>query len=102
MPSSGRFTMSARLTRSPRQPRPSVTRLDLVPELGVASGTVAVTAALHWALMPWLGEKPPLVLFAAMAAALTFWRGLGPGMLGSTLGTAVGSSLFIRPFGSGA
>ena len=94
--------MSARLTRSPRQPRPSVTRLDLVPELGVASGTVAVTAALHWALMPWLGEKPPLVLFAAMAAALTFWRGFGPGMLASTLGTAVGSSMFIRPFGTGA
>jgi two-component system, sensor histidine kinase len=37
-----------------------------------------------------------------MAAALTFWRGLGPGMLGSTLGTAVGSSLFIKPFGSEA
>ena len=94
--------MSARLQRSRRRPRPSVTRLDLVPELGVASGTVALTAAVHWAMLPLLGEKPPLVLFAAMAAALTFWRGLGPGMLGSTLGTAVGSSLFIRPFGSGA
>jgi signal transduction histidine kinase len=57
---------------------------------------------VHWALLPWLGEKPPLVLFAAMAAALTFWRGFGPGMLGSTLGTAVGSSLFIKPFGSEA
>lgn len=94
--------MSARSARSPRRPRPSVTRLDLVPELGVASGTVALTAAVHWALLPLLGEKPPLVLFAAMAAALTFWRGLGPGMLGSTLGTAVGSSLFIKPFGSPA
>ena len=94
--------MSARSARSPRRPRPSVTRLDLVPELGVASGTVALTAAVHWALIPVLGEKPPLVLFAAMAAALTFWRGLGPGMLGSTLGTAVGSSLFIKPFGSPA
>jgi signal transduction histidine kinase len=73
-----------------------------VPELGVAAGTVALTAAVHWALLPWLGEKPPLVLFAAMAAALTFWRGFGPGMLGSTLGTAVGSSLFIKPFGSDA
>ena len=95
--------MSARLARSPRRRRrPSVTRLDLVPELGVAAGTVALTAAVHWALLPWLGEKPPLVLFAAMAAALTFWRGFGPGMLGSTLGTAVGSSLFIKPFGSEA
>jgi signal transduction histidine kinase len=79
-----------------------VTRRDLVPELGVAAGSVAVTAALHWALLPWLGEKPPLVLFAAVAAALTFWRGLGPGMLASTMGTAVSSSLFIRPFGSDA
>jgi signal transduction histidine kinase len=95
--------MSARLARSPRRRRrPSVTRLDLVPELGVAAGTVALTAAVHWALLPWLGEKPPLVLFAAMAAALTFWRGFGPGMLGSTLGTAVGSSLYIKPFGSEA
>ena len=95
--------MSARLARSPRRRRrPSVTRLDLVPELGVAAGTVALTAAVHWVLLPWLGEKPPLVLFAAMAAALTFWRGFGPGMLGSTLGTAVGSSLFIKPFGSEA
>jgi signal transduction histidine kinase len=94
----GRWSMSARFARSQRRPRPSVTRRDLVPELGVASGTVALTAALHWVLMPWLGEKPPLVLFAAMAAALTFWRGFGPGMLGSTLGTAVGSSLFILPF----
>jgi signal transduction histidine kinase len=92
----------SRLQSSRRRPRPSVTRLDLVPELGVASGTVALTAAVHWALLPWLGEKPPLVLFAAMAAALTFWRGFGPGMLGSTLGTAVGSSLFIRPFDNGA
>jgi signal transduction histidine kinase len=86
----------------PRPPRPSVTRLDLVPELGVAAGSVALTAVVHWAMLPWLGEKPPLVLFAATAALLTFWRGLGPGMIGSTLGTAVGSTLFIKPFDSHA
>ncbi|HXE80108.1 MAG TPA: ATP-binding protein [Vicinamibacterales bacterium] len=79
-----------------------MTRLDLVPELGVAAGSVAITAAIHWALLPWLGAKPPLVLFAAMAAALTFWRGFGPGMLASTMGTAVGGSLFIKPFGAEA
>lgn len=95
--------MSARFSLSrPRRPRPSVTRLDLVPELGVASGSVALTAVVHWALLPWLGDKPPLVLFAATAALLTFWRGLGPGMIGSTLGTAVGSSFFIKPFDSHA
>lgn len=94
--------MSAHLVRARRRPRPSVTTRDLVPELGVAAGSVAFTAAVHWALLPWLGAKPPLVLFAATAAALTFWRGLGPGMLASTMGTAVGSSLFIRPFGAEA
>jgi signal transduction histidine kinase len=92
--------MSVQLVRSRRRPRPSVTERDLVPELGVAATSVALTAAAHWFLLPYLGAKPPLVLFAAMAAALTFYRGLGPGMLGSTLGTAVGSSLFIKPFDS--
>jgi signal transduction histidine kinase len=29
---------------------------------------------------------------------MTFWRGLGPGLVASTLGSAVGSSLFITPF----
>jgi signal transduction histidine kinase len=59
---------------------------------------VAVTAALHWTLLPWLNGKPPLVLFAAMAGALTAWRGFGPGILASSLGTAVGSLLYIQPF----
>jgi signal transduction histidine kinase len=45
-----------------------------------------------------LGGQPPLVLFAAMAAGLTSWRGLGPGMLASSLGAVIGGSLFIQPF----
>jgi signal transduction histidine kinase len=84
-----------------RRPRPSITQKDLVPDLGVAAGTVAVTAALHFLMLPWLGEKPPLILFAVMAAALTTWRGLGPGMLATSLGTPVGS-LLIQPQGTGA
>src|SRR5262249_53860721 len=40
---------------------------------------------------------PPLVLFVATAAALTFWRGFGPGMVASALGSVVGSELFIKP-----
>lgn len=90
--------MSAHLAQSPRRVRLSVSRADLVPELGIAAGTVAVTAVLHWFLLLRLEQKPPLILFAALAAALTFWRGLGPGMLASSLGTVVGSSLFIAPF----
>jgi len=82
-----------------RRPRPSVTRRDLVPDLGVAAGTVAVTAAVHFAMLPWLGEKPPLILFAVMAAALTSWRGLGSGMLATSMGTPVGS-LLIQPMGA--
>ena len=84
-----------------RRPRASITQKDLVPDLGVAAGTVAVTAALHFLMLPWLGDKPPLILFAAMAAALTTWRGLGPGMLATSLGTPVGS-LLIQPLGAGA
>jgi signal transduction histidine kinase len=60
---------------------------------------VAVTAAIHFALLPWLGARSPLMLFAVMAAALTFWRGLGPGILATSLGAPVGSFL-IQPIGS--
>jgi signal transduction histidine kinase len=90
--------MSAHPSRVHRRPRPSITRRDLIPELGVASATVAITAAAHLAILPWFGGKPPLILFAAIAAGVTSWRGLGPGMLTSSLGAAVGSTLFIQPF----
>jgi signal transduction histidine kinase len=88
--------MSATRALARRRPRPSITRRDLVPDLGVAAGTVAVTAVLHVLLLPWLGDRPPLILFAATAAALTTWRGLGPGMLATSLGAPVGS-LLIQP-----
>lgn len=92
--------MSYVAARSPRRVRPSVSRSDLIPEIGISTGTVIMVAALHWMLIPYLGAKPPLVLFTASAAAMTFWRGLGPGLVTSTLGSAVGSSLFISPFQS--
>jgi signal transduction histidine kinase len=63
----------------------------------VAVGSVAVTVAIHWAILPWLGEGLPLLLLASTAAALTSWRGLGSGVLASSLGTTVGSVLFIQP-----
>src|SRR6266542_4365625 len=84
--------MSVRLARSRGRIRPSVSRRDLIPELGIAAGAVAVTTAVHWLILSRLGENP-LFLFAATAAALTFWRGVGPGMLASSMGSAVGSSL---------
>jgi signal transduction histidine kinase len=90
--------MSAHSALVHRRRRPSITRRDLLPELGVVTGLVAVTAAIQWVTLPWFGDKPPLVLFSAMAAAATSWRGLGPGMVASSLGTAVSSSLFVRPF----
>ena len=81
-----------------RRPRPSITRRDLVPDLAIAVGAVAVTVVLYVAILPLLGAKPPLVLFTAMAAALTSWRGFGPGVLASSLGTTVSSTLFVHPF----
>lgn len=81
-----------------RRARASITKRDLIPDLGVAVVAVAITAVLYWAILPLLGAKPPLVLFTAMAAWLTSWRGYGPGMLASSLGTTVSSSLFINPF----
>ncbi|HET9265322.1 MAG TPA: ATP-binding protein [Vicinamibacterales bacterium] len=90
--------MAQHLARQHRRPPASITRRDLVPDLGVAAGSVALTAAVHWTLLPWLNGKPPLVLFAVMAGALTAWRGFGPGILASSLGTAVGSLLYIQPF----
>ena len=65
-----------------RRPRRSLTQQDLVPDLGVAVGSVALTVGLHWATLPgWLGEGLSLLLLASTAAALTSWRGLGSGML---------------------
>jgi signal transduction histidine kinase len=59
---------------------------------------VAVVAVAHWVIVTRLKEDAPLVLFAAAAAALTFWRGLGPGMLASSLGTAVGTRISFPQF----
>lgn len=78
--------------------RPSVSRRDLIPELGIAVAAVAVTSAVHWAIIVRLGQNP-LFLFLLTAAALTFWRGLGPGMLASSLGSSVGSALYAAPLG---
>ena len=81
-----------------RRSKPSITTRDLVPDLAIAVGAVAVTAVVYVAILPLLGAKPPLVLFTATAAALTSWRGFGPGVLASSLGTSVSSSLFVHPF----
>jgi signal transduction histidine kinase len=81
--------------------RPSVSRRDLVPELGIAVAAVAATSAVHWVIIVRLGQNP-LFLFLLTAAALTFWRGLGPGMLASSLGSSVSSTLFAAPIGDGA
>jgi signal transduction histidine kinase len=76
-----------------RRAKPSITRRDLLPDLIVAAAAVTAMTGLHFLILPWLGTKPPLILFSVMAAALTFWRGLGPGMLAIALGTPVGSLL---------
>jgi len=68
-----------------------------VPDLGAAVITVAVAAIIRLALVPLLGTEAPLLLFGAMAAAVTFWGGLGPGILATALGTTVGTLLFIKP-----
>jgi signal transduction histidine kinase len=81
--------------------RPSVSRRDLIPELGIAVAAVAVTSAIDWAIIVRLGQNP-LFLFLLTAAALTFWRGLGPGMLASSLGSSVGSALYAAPLGDAA
>jgi signal transduction histidine kinase len=73
--------------------RPSVSRRDLIPELGIAVAAVGATSAVQWLIILRLGQSP-LFLFLLTAAALTFWRGLGPGMLASSLGSSVGSALY--------
>src|SRR6185503_9926900 len=90
-------SLSYAIARSPRRVRSSVSRSDLIPEIGISTATVFAMAVIHWMAIPYMGVKPPLVLFTATAAAITFWRGLGPGLVVSTLGSVVGSSLFISP-----
>ena len=87
--------MAMRPIRPQRRVRRSVSRDGLAPELGIAAATVAATAIVHWGFLMRVDQKPPLILFAATAVALTFWRGLGPGMVASSVGTAIGSSLFV-------
>ena len=89
--------MSLAVARSARRVRPSVSRSDLIPEIGISTGTVVLMIGVHWLMIPYLGAKPPLVLITVAAAAMTFWRGLGPGLVTSTVGSAVGSSLFLAP-----
>jgi signal transduction histidine kinase len=90
--------MSLAVARSSaRRVRPSVSRSDLIPEIGISTGTVVLMIGIHWLMIPYLGAKPPLVLITVAAAAMTFWRGLGPGLVTSTVGSAVGSSLFLSP-----
>jgi signal transduction histidine kinase len=89
--------MSFAVARSSRRVRPSVSRSDLIPEIGISTGSVVLVIAAHWLLLPYLGTKPPLVLITVVAAAMTFWRGLGPGLVASMVGSAVGSSLFLVP-----
>jgi signal transduction histidine kinase len=85
--------LPARQALPRRKAKPSITRRDLLPDLVVATAAVTAMTGLHFLILPWLGTKPPLILFSVMAAALTFWRGLGPGMLAVALGTPVGSLL---------
>jgi signal transduction histidine kinase len=88
-------------TKRSRTP-PSITEHDLVPDLGLAALTVAVVVGVHWLLLKWAVETPPVVLFTAVAAALTSWRGAGPGLLTSALGTTIGSFLCLDPVGRAA
>ena len=76
--------------------RPSVSRRDLIPELGIAVAAVSLTGVAHSVITLRFGQDP-LFLFLLTAAALTFWRGLGPGMLASSLGSSVGSALSAFP-----
>ena len=81
--------------------RPSVSRRDLIPELGIAVAAVSLTGVVHSVITLRLGQNP-LFLFLLTAAVLTFWRGLGPGMLASTLGSWIGSALYAFPFSGAA
>ena len=76
--------------------RPSVSRRDLMPELVIAVAAVSLTGVVHAVITLRLGQNP-LYLFLLTAAALTFWRGLGPGMLASSLGSSIGSALYAFP-----
>lgn len=85
--------------RNRGQVRSSITQRDLIPDLVLAVAAVALTSGVIWAVVPSIGEQPPLVLFTAVAAALTYWQGMGPGVLASSLGATTGSLLFIQPAG---
>src|SRR5215831_12722648 len=87
--------MALAVARSARRVRPSVSRSDLIPEIGISTGSVVLMVLVHWLMIPYLGAQPPLVLITVTAAAMTFWRGLGPGLVTSMVGSAVGSSLFL-------
>src|SRR5262249_1948277 len=87
--------MPLAVPRSARPVMPSVSRSVLIREIGISTVSVVVMVVVHWLMIPYLGAQPPLVLITVTAAAMTFWRGLGPGLVTSMVGSAVGSSLFL-------
>lgn len=89
--------MTASSAPARRRPRPSITNRDLLPDLGVAAATVALAAIICAFVVPWTGQKQPAIVFVAMAAAVTWWRGLGPGMMTTALGTPM-SAIFVEPW----
>ena len=73
--------MSLAVAHSSRRVRPSVSRSDLIPEIGISTGTVVLMVAVHWLMRdrglerivvrcPWLVRSVAQAVMLAAIVAL--------------------------------
>jgi len=63
---------------------------------GVAVASTALTLALRFALTPWVGERPLLILFCFPIILSAYVGGLWPGVLATVI-TVVGTKILLAP-----
>jgi signal transduction histidine kinase len=65
---------------------------------GLAAGAVALALLLKLALVPWVEQDTPFLLFFATVLAASLFGGLGPGLFATALSAAASAFFFMRPY----
>src|SRR5689334_20546736 len=65
---------------------------------GLAIAAVAVVLGLKLALVPWVEQDTPFLLFFAAVLVASWFGGLGPGLFAVVLSAAASAYFFMRPY----
>jgi len=77
---------------------PSVRWKGTATRYGVAAATVAAALAIKIALVPWVEQDTPFLLFFAAVLVAGWYGGLGPGLFGTALAAAGSAYFFMAPY----